>query len=296
MTMRFAPSFALLVLHSIAVPLLWSQASPPPAAPSAQAVDKGVGDLTILPTRVVLEGRIRASEVMLKNAGKAPATYRIFVQEMEMTPEGQLRQRTKAPKEITAADLIRFSPHQVDLAPGESQIVRIQVRKPEDLLDGEYRSHMVFQGIPPAEAPETTDPQAAKTGISITIKPIYGISIPIIIRSGTTTASVEIGKLTYLPATKEGYLSGLRLDLVRQGNRSVMGDVEASLDSGGTIRKGTVVGKAKGVAIYPSIASRQVLFPLEPPKGESLKGARVKVTFAPRDIKLPPAQGFIDIP
>ena len=47
---------------------------------------------------------------------------------------------------LSAADLVRYSPRQVELAPGEVQTVRIQIRKPEGLKDGEYHSHLVFQG------------------------------------------------------------------------------------------------------------------------------------------------------
>lgn len=293
--MRIPSPIKLLLLGCLAGSWVLGQGpTQPPGA--SQIPGKGVGDLTILPTRVVLEGRVRAGEVLLKNAGKETATYRIFLQEMEMTPEGRLQGRTKGPGELTAADVVRFSPHQVDLAPGEAQVVRIQVRKPENLPAGEYRSHMVFQGIPPVEAPVSTDPAAETKGLSISIKPVYGISIPIIVRHGETQASLKLANLAFHGVPSDQYLPALTLDILRQGNRSVMGDIEVVVVSGGPLKKGTVVGTNKGVAVYSNLPTRNVTMPLMPGKGVDLKGSRLMVTFTSRDPKGAPIQALLDIP
>ena len=34
------------------------------------------------------------------------------------------------------------------LAPGETQAVRLLLRKPGNLADGEYRSHLLMQNVP----------------------------------------------------------------------------------------------------------------------------------------------------
>jgi len=50
--------------------------------------------------------------------------------------------------EAFADTLVRYSPRQADLAPHETQIIRIQLRTPPDLPAGEYRSHLLIQAIP----------------------------------------------------------------------------------------------------------------------------------------------------
>lgn len=288
--MRSLTCFISVWLALVLGPLAMAQ--PPQAAASG----KGVGDLMILPVRVVLEGRTRASEVMLKNAGSAPATYRISLQEMLMTPDGQLQERTKGPGELTAADVIRFSPRQVELAPGETQIVRIQVRKPEDLPAGEYRSHMVFQGVPPAEPPAAADANPVKKDISISIQPIYGISIPIIVRHGETTASITMGNIEFHPAPSDQYLPFVSLELQRRGNRSVLGDMEVVVESGGSIKRGTVIGQNKGIAIYSNLAVRKVMIPFRGEKNSKLKGCKLKLTYTPRDMKGAPVVSELLVP
>ena len=42
-------------------------------------------------------------------------------------------------------NMVRISPSQVRLAPGERQIVKLAIRKPKDLAEQEYRSHLAFK-------------------------------------------------------------------------------------------------------------------------------------------------------
>jgi hypothetical protein len=249
----------------------------------------------LIPTRVVMEGRQRATEVVLKNIGKSPATYRIHLKEMVMAPNGQLKDRDKEPGEVTATDLIRFSPRQVDLAPGETQTVRIQVRKPEQLPDGEYRSHMLFQGIPPAEAPRAPEAEAEQK-LSFTITPIYGIAIPVIVRHGEVKTEVALSNLSYDAAKQEGEPPFLFLRLERKGNGSVLGDFEVFVESGGTIKKGQSLMTMVGVAVYHPNPFREVVVPLRVDKGVSLTGTRLKVVYTPQDAKQAPVSALIDVP
>jgi P pilus assembly chaperone PapD len=255
---------------------------------------QGAGDLMLIPTRVVLEGRQRAAEVMLKNQGKEIATYRIFLKEMEMGPDGQLVDHIKGAGEISAADLVRFTPKQVDLAPGEAQTVRIQVRKPENLPDGEYRSHMVFQGVPPADPPQPPGSEEDKS-LTITIRPVYGISIPLIVRHGETRAVMTMSDLKYLPPQQGSDFPGIGLLLGREGNRSVLGDFEVTVDSGTTLKKGAVISQIKGLAVYHNIPSREIKLPLFE-RIQALKGGRLKIAYTSKDYKAPVQVAYVDIP
>lgn len=263
--------------------------SPPPAAP-----DQAAGGVVLMPSRVVLEGRERAVEVMLKNGGVTPASFRVSLKEMEMLPNGKLQGREKKQGEITAADLVRFSPRQVDLAPGESQIVRFQLRKPENLPEGEYRSHALFQGIPPAKPAEPITEDAEKR-LSFSITQVMGISIPVIVRHGETRASIKLSGLRYWQPDVPNAVPVISLFLERTGNRSVVGDMRATVESGGKVAKGTLLVELRGTGVYTNLDRREVHLPMYFAKDGKLKGARIKVAFTATDLKMAPEVAYLDL-
>ena len=211
-----------------------------------------------------------------------------------MAPDGELTERTREPGEITAADLVRYSPHQVDLGPGEAQTVRIQLRKPEALPDGEYRSHLVFAGVPPALPPPAPG-DASETGLAITIRPVYGISIPVIVRHGATAGAVTLAELKFRTSADDPDTPELDLNLVRKGNRSLMGDLEVSVASGTALKQGTVVARARGLAVYSTLPARTVALLLSE-KTRTFSTGRLKVTYHPADFKAPDQIAYVDVP
>lgn len=253
----------------------------------------GVGDLMVIPTRVVLEGRDRSAEVTLRNSGTAPCTYRISFKEMRMLPSGEVEEFTKPDGVLAASDLVRFTPRQVDLAPGESQTVRIQVRLPEGLKDGEYRSHMVFQGLPPV-APTAPIQAGDDKTLSFDIKTLFAISIPVIVRHGETSSTLALTDLAFHPAAKPDEAPGLDLRMVRTGNRSVQGEFKVDWipQSGKPI---TLLPVAGGV-IYPELDYRTVHMDLPEAKKLDLKGGRFSVTFTQKDGKQAPIVASLALP
>src|SRR5712692_2236612 len=226
---RVAAAAAGLVLGST---LLLGQTTSqnPPAAP-APPVLPAVGDLLVAPTRVVFEGRARSAELTLLNIGKVAATYRISFTHFRMLENGDLKEIEPPETESDFADdLIRYSPRQVTLEPNVSQTIRLQVRKPEKLADGEYRSHLLFRAVPQEGAipANVVEPEEKKTtGYSIRLTPIYGVSIPVIVRQGQTSAKISLTDLSVRPPEKAGDPSMLELKMRREGNQSVYGNLRA---------------------------------------------------------------------
>ncbi len=273
-------SILMLIILALCLPL------------GAQA-DGDLGDLMVIPTRVVLEGRERSAEVILRNAGPVPSSYRIFFQEMRMLPSGEVEEVAKTGGALYASDLVRFSPRQVDLGPNESQTVRIQVRKPEGLKDGEYHSHLVFQRIPPAEPAKPLE-DAGDENVSINIQTLVSICIPVIVRHGDTHATVSLSGLAFQPATKPEEAPALDLLLNRSGNRGVMG--EFKVDWIPRSGRATTLDSEEGRAVYPEVDAVNVRLELPDAAGKTLKDGRFKVTFNPKDIKQPPVIAFLDLP
>ena len=236
---------------------------------------QGAGDLVVSPTRVVLEGRTRTAQLTLLNRGSASATYRIAAVNMRMEEDGTVREIEKAdPGQSFANGLFRYSPRQVTLKPGAAQAIRILLRKPKDLKDGEYRSHMLFQGVP-QEAGESVE-QGAADGIAVKMIPIYGISIPVIIRHGKTAADVSLSDLKLLAKDDANPLPRLKFQINRKGNRSAFGDLIATYKSGS---ESTVIGQIRRLAIYTPNTHRSVEMRLRVPNGTKLSGGTIHLSY-----------------
>ena len=231
-------------------------------APSAHAA----GDLLVAPTRVILDGS-RGTEVVLNNIGAEPATYRGSLEVKRMTAEGGLDEIDEAnanAAERAALDMIAFSPRRVTLPPNQPQVIRIGVRIPEGLAPGEYRAHMLFRAVPDA-APAVADPAKPKgEGVSIALTPIYGITIPIIVRVGDLAATAKIGE-AWVGDTRDG--SAFNFHLTRTGNRSVYGDIAVT-------RPGVAepLLLARGIAVYPEVGERTVSLRVPAEVAAKLKG------------------------
>lgn len=233
---------------------------------SAPAPATAAGDLLVAPTRVVLNGS-RGTEVVLNNIGNTPATYRISLELKRMTAQGGLDEIDQAdanPTERAALDMVSFSPRRVTLPPNQPQVIRIGVRIPEGVPAGEYRAHMLFRAVPDVVAATERDGGATASGVSISLTPIYGITIPVIVRVGDVSASASIGKAWIETGEEQTLFS---FDLARTGNRSVYGDIEVTRPG---VSEPLFV--ARGIAVYPEIDGRKVAIPVPGEVAAALKG------------------------
>lgn len=259
-----------------------------PAAPAESQKDTAtVGDLLVAPTRIILEGTRRSSEVTLVNIGATPATYRISLTHLRMTEKGELQEITDVKPEDRIADpLVRYSPRQVTLEPNLAQTIRIQLRKPADLAVGEYRSHLLFRAVPAAETAggnvETANQQTE--GILIRLTPIYGISIPLIVRHGQTSVSSKLSDVQLVPASTPNEAPAVSVRVNRIGNQSIYGDLKVRFipASGGEEK---VVGLIGGVAVYSPLPYREVQVPLQFDEGQGLKKGRLQVTYTEEGLR-----------
>jgi P pilus assembly chaperone PapD len=227
------------------------------------------GDLLVAPTRIVLDGA-RGTEVILNNIGNEPATYRISLELRRMTPEGALEEMDMtAPDahDATTLGMISYAPRKVVLAPNQPQAIRIGVRAPQGLADGEYRAHMLFRAIPDAK-PVVASP-GQKEGVSISLTPIYGVTIPIIVRQGNLQATAGISD-PKLVQTDDG--PAFAFKLTRNGTRSTYGRIRVTRPG---FDKPLV--EARGIAVYAELGERMVILPVDPAIAAQLKGqARIE--------------------
>ena len=213
----------------------------------------GVGDLLVAPTRIVLDGR-RGAEIILNNIGEEPATYRVSAEFRRMTEAGELVDVPEpTATEKAAEDMVVYAPRKVTLAPREPQAIRIAARPGEGLADGEYRVHLLFRAIPPA-TPVAAPPEQPVKGVHFQLTPVYGVTIPVIVRLGNLEATAGI---VDVHLDKKDGESAVALDLTRSGSRSTYGEVRV-------LRAGVKnpIADQKGVAVYTEIGRRHVTIPV----------------------------------
>ncbi|HEU5482229.1 MAG TPA: molecular chaperone [Sphingomicrobium sp.] len=219
-----------------------------------QAAKAGVGDLLVAPTRLVLNGG-RGAEVILNNIGSEPATYRISVEFRRMKPDGSLDEIAEpSDAEKAARDMIIYAPRRVTLAPNEPQSIRIAARPPKGLSDGEYRIHLLFRAIPPA-TPVAKQASAPPKGLSFKLTPIYGVTIPVIVRLGNLDVQAGISNVRL---ERQDGRPVIALDLSRSGRRSTFGEVRV-LKSG--VKDPIAIHRA--VAVYTELDGRAVVVPVD---------------------------------
>lgn len=239
-------------------------------------------DLMLYPTRIVLEPKQRSAQLQIVNRGNKPETYRINIVNRRMTENGEIvAADTPQADEHFASDMLRYSPRQVTLRPGVAQTVRISVRKPAGLADGEYRSHLQFDRVPDANSQSDLEainkPKAGQVAISI--EALIGASIPVIVRHGETMASASLENMALEPPRAD-IAPTLTFDIRRSGNRSVYGDLVATYTpvGGDPIE----IAKVGGVAVYEPNAQRIARLPLNLPEGVALKNGSIKLTYIER--------------
>ena len=244
---------------------------------------QGPSDLLVTPTRLVFEGSLRTADVVLMNTGEKPSTYRMSLVQRRMTENGGIvAADTALPGELFATGLVRFSPAQIVLKPHESQVVRVQLRLPADLAPGEYRSHLQFGGVPD-QVGEAADGSADddKT-VGVFLRPIYGVSIAVIIRRGKLDAELKLSDLKFTPATGD-QLATVSLAMNRTGTCSTYGDLVASLKTADG--KSQIVGRANGVGVYCPNTVRRATMRLLMPPGTVTAGGTLLVGYLKQDDK-----------
>lgn len=210
-------------------------------------------ELMISPTRVVFSERDRAQEIVLINSGKKPTTYRLEWQQKKALPGGGYANLTQEDTASfpTASQMMRFSPSQVRLQPGERQIIKLALRKPKDLKDGEYRSHLLFRALP-----GTQDDKSKAGGMTMTLNLHMSYSLPVTVRQGKLDTSISFAgyDFSYDKNNNNGRLS---VTLNQAGMNSSFGNILAYWAplTGGAEQ---MIARVNAYSVYPELSQSQV--------------------------------------
>lgn len=215
------------------------------------------GDLLIAPTRLIMDGG-GSKQLVLSNIGERQATYRIVLELRRMTADGDIVDvpvDAASDAEKAAMAMITYTPRRITLQPGQPQVIRVSGRPPADLPAGEYRVHMHFAAVPePTPAVTPTSDTPPPTGLSIRLTPIYGVTIPVIIRKGQLAGGATINGISVRPDGNGGEVT---LKMTRTGQRSVYGEVRIT-----PIGARDPIVLQRGIAIYSELTDRTLDLPV----------------------------------
>jgi hypothetical protein len=217
------------------------------------------GDLLIYPKRIVFEGSRRSHDMNLANSGKDTARYLLSVVQIRMKEDGTFENISVPDSGQNFADkYFRIFPRNVVLPPNEAQTVKVQLINTGELKPGEYRSHLYIRAE--AEKAPLGETETLKDSASISVKlvAVFGVSIPVIIRSGENTSSVSISDLSV--QYPKDTVPSVKFALNRSGNMSVYGDI--AVDYISPEGKTTRVGIVNGISVYTPNPKRFFVMPL----------------------------------
>lgn len=234
------------------------------------------GDLMLFPKRIVFDGSKKTQEINLANSGKDTARYILSVVQIRMKEDGSFENITEPdPGQNFADKYFRIFPRNVVLPPNEAQTVKVQLINTGEMQPGEYRSHLYVRAEEEKKPlGEEESPKNLKN-IAVVIKAVFGMSIPVIIRSGENTSKVSISNLSFIQEKETP--AAVKFTFNRDGNMSVYGDVSVDYISpeGKVIR----VGNANGLSVYTPTNKRNFSLALNNLAGVDLHKGSLVVNY-----------------
>jgi len=240
------------------------------------------GDLLISPVRVIFDGSKQRQDISLVNIGNDTAVYSVSFVQYDMNEKGNFILVEKpVPGELYADQYIRVFPRRIVLAPHGSQVVRLQLRRAANMETGEYRSHLYFRAEKGSKPQKLGMIDKSKL-MSVDITPVFGISIPVILRVGNVKATSSLTDLHLV--MKNDTTATMNLSINRSGNMSLYGDIVVDyLPPKG---KPVEIGNVRGIAVYTSTDKRLFTVRLKDIAALKSKEGRIRVLFtSPKDSK-----------
>jgi P pilus assembly chaperone PapD len=209
--------------------------------------------LFIHPTLVVFEGNERSASITLSNRGDQTGTFEMSWTDMTMTPTGGLV-KNEGPAPWSLQSYVRYSPRRVTLAPAESQVVRIAVRRGMDVPEGEYYSHfrvLTLNSEDPSAAEADTSEEVAA---AVVIEARSAVAIPIVWRNSRASSSASIEGVRINQDTNQ-----LSIDVLRHGPLSVRGYLHVFETADGAR---SPLAEPVPLVIYPNLDARTMAIEL----------------------------------
>jgi P pilus assembly chaperone PapD len=228
----------------------------------------------LAPTRVFFESSSRSQEVTIMNQSDKTQTYRLRLEDRRLKENGEYEVITAPGDPSAASQMLRLSVRQIVVPARTSATVRVLLRKPSGLSAGEVRSHLIVTELPVVNPPVAASETA--TDITISITTVFGISIPIMVRTGETTARITTVTPRRVAVPDRPDLENLDIQVQVAGNRSLFVDLRLISTRQ---RRGEPIALAKSFAIYAPLQSRTLTMSLSPEQTAKLRAGNVVLQY-----------------
>ena len=223
------------------------------------AFNKAEARIDIVPRKIVIENRERSGELTILNLTGQQSTFRMDLISFSQNENGIYTElETPLNPAFDPSTVVRFSPRQFTLPPGGRQKIRLSLRKPANLPDGEYRFHIKALSL---AQPDPDLPDGVYMHANI------GVTIPVVVRHGNTEARASLSDIKLVAPNKtERNRPELHLTINREGTESAIGNLEVFWQANG--QKEKKIGNMGHTNVFTEINQRFVKIPLtEMPSG-----------------------------
>ncbi|MDD9911808.1 MAG: hypothetical protein OXR68_07450 [Alphaproteobacteria bacterium] len=169
--------------------------------------------LYVAPSRVVIKGDSRTEVVSVTNKSDQVRRYKIKFIDQVMGANGVTQPQETF--DYSSKRMVRFMPREITLKPGERQLVRLMVRRPKDLADGDYHTHMLFEEEQ-LTAEELASEDLGGNAVKFEVGAIYSVAVPVVVQKGKVF--YEVSLLGAEVVKDEKGKSFLQAHVARQGN------------------------------------------------------------------------------
>jgi P pilus assembly chaperone PapD len=216
--------------------------------------------LLISPTYAYFEGRDRSAQVILVNSSNEAQTYRLELSDKEQLPNGNYENIENGQFAYSARELLRVSPRQVSLGPGERQTIKIIKRNTSGLANGDYRSHLTFKLVPKPAVQSDSTP----SGVNLNLTAIINYSIPIVVKVGDGSSNVDIESalVELMPETSN---AAVKVSLNKTGAYGMFGRLEiwsfennVAKNKIGTLNGSNMFRESNNITFYVDVDSKDL--------------------------------------
>ena len=214
----------------------------------------GFATIDIVPQKIVMEPRDRGGDFTILNLFNKTGTFRIELINYKQNEQGVYKKlSTPLDPDFDPQKYVRFSPRQFSLPPGGRQKVRLSLRKPSGLPEGEYRFHVKAYRFA-----DSNDLKSDDNAVKIQMN--TGVVIPVVVRHGNTQSDAKI-RNARIVNKENSFKKELHLDILREGSASAIGKIEVLWKN--EALEAEKIGEISNANVFTDITKRTFRVPLQ---------------------------------
>ncbi|NTS75667.1 hypothetical protein HR060_02200 [Catenovulum sp. SM1970] len=206
-------------------------------------------NLLFTPNRVAIDDRERYATLSMINNSDKTMSYEIAIEDKLAKPAGGYA--VVENYQYSAKKILRVSPRRVVLAPNGKQTVKILARRPKDLAEGEYRSHLKLTPI--IEDEKVASEKGQTTSVAVRLS----FSLPVIVKKGKTKVNLDLNDVKIHPTKGQAHGATIVLGVLREGNFGSTGNVIANFTPNGSTAE-KVIAQRHGYNIFREVDNAQI--------------------------------------